>query len=185
MDGEINFKEDLRQRVALLEGTRLSDLEHLILKITYTPGVESLVYILKTLGYQIGIVSGEFTRIIDHIKQCFELDYAFANTLEVKNGKLTLRILGEILDGHQKGVIIREVSLKENILSEQVIAIGDGANDLEMLSSASLGIVFNVKRYFREHAADSLSLPNLDALLYFLLVSLHKVNTLFQREHIK
>ena len=102
MDGEINFKEALRQVVALLEGVRLSDLERLILNNSYTPGVERLVYILKTLGYQIGIVSDGFTRIIDHIKQRFDVDYAFANTLEVKNGELTGRILGEILDGHQK-----------------------------------------------------------------------------------
>ena len=81
MDGEINFKEALRQVVALLEGVRLSDLERLILNISYTPGVERLVYILKTLGYQIGIVSDGFTRIIDHIKQRFDVDYAFTNTL--------------------------------------------------------------------------------------------------------
>ena len=102
MDGEINFKKALRQVVAMLEGVRLSDLERLILNISYTPGVERLVYILKTLGYQIGIVSDGFTRIIDHIKQCFDVVYVFANTLEVKNGELTGRILGEILDGHQK-----------------------------------------------------------------------------------
>jgi phosphoserine phosphatase len=146
MNGEIQFDESLRQRVALLEGVRLSDLERLILNIPYTPGVERLVFILKTLGYKIGIVSGGFTRVIDHIKQRFNLDYGFANTLEIKNGELTGRILGNILDGHQKGVILREVALKENILPEQVIAVGDGANDLEMLSSASLGIACNAKR---------------------------------------
>ena len=100
MDGEINFKETLWQVVALLEGVRLCDLEGMILNISYTPGVKRLVYILKTLGYQIGIVSDGFTRIIDHIKQSFDVDYAFAKTLEVKNGELTGRILGEFLDGH-------------------------------------------------------------------------------------
>ena len=102
MDGKINFKEALRQAVALLEGVRLSNLGRLILNISYIPGVERLVYIHKTLGYQIGIVSNGFTRIIDHIKQCFDVDYAFANTLEVRNGEFPGRILGEILDGHQK-----------------------------------------------------------------------------------
>ena len=92
----------------------------------YTPGVERLVYILKTLGYKIRIVSGGFTRVIHHIKQRFDLYYGFANTLEVKKGELTGGILGEILDGHQKGLILREVALKENILPEQVIAVGDG-----------------------------------------------------------
>ena len=85
----------------------------------------------------------------------------------------------------KKCVILREVALKENIHPEQVIAVGDGANDLEMLSSASLGIAFNAKRYLREHATDSLSLPNLEVLLYFLGISRHEVNALFQREHIK
>ena len=179
MDGELQFDEALRMRVALLKGVRLSDLERLILNIPYTPGVERLVFILKTLGYKIGIVSGGFTRVIDHIKQRFNLDYGFANTLEVKNGELTGRILGDILDGHQKGVILREVALKENILPEQVIAVGDGANDLEMLSSASLGVAFNAKRYLSERAAGSLSLPNLDALLYFLGISKTEIRGLF------
>ncbi len=180
MNGEIQFDEALRQRVALLKGVRLSDLERLILNIPYTPGVERLVFILKTLGYKIGIVSGGFTRVIDHIKQRFNLDYGFANTLEIKNGELSGHILGDILDGHQKGVILREVALKENILPEQVIAVGDGANDLEMLSSASLGIAFNAKRYLRERAAGSLSLPNLDALLYFLGIAKSEISSLFK-----
>lgn len=92
----------------------------------------------------------------------------------MKNGELTGGILGDILDGHQKGLILREVALKENILPEQVITVGDGANDLEMLSSA--------KSFLREHTVGSLSLPNLDALLYFMEIFLHEVNVLFKRE---
>ena len=148
------------------------------MNIPYTPGVERLVYILKTLGYQIGLVSGWFTRVIEHIKQPFNLDYGYANTLEVKNGKLTGRISGDILDGHQKGVIFRKIAHRENILPEQVMAVGDGANDLEMLSSAGLGVAFNAKRFLRERALGSLSLPNLDALLYFLGISNCEVNSL-------
>ena len=163
----------------------LIDRDRLILNTPYTPDVECLVYILKTLGYQIGIMSGGLNRIIDHIKQRFYLDYGFANTLEVKNWELTERILGEILDGHQKGVILRGVALRENILPELVISVGDGANDLATLSSASLGIAINAKSFLLEHAVGSLSIPNNDALLYFLGVSHHEINALFKREHIK
>lgn len=183
MNGEIDFQESLRQRVALLKGVRMSDLERIILNIPYTPGVERLVYILKTMGYQIGIVSGGFTHVIDHIKKRFDLDYGFANTLEVKNGELTGILLGDILDGHQKGVLLREVARTQNILPEQVIAVGDGANDLEMLSCASLGIAFNAKRFLRERAAGSLSIPNLDALLYFLGISKNELNVLFPNQN--
>ena len=122
-------------------------------------------------------MSGGFTRVIDHIKRCFDLDYGFANTLGLKNGELTGGILGDILDGHQKVLILRKVALKENILPEQVIAVGDSANDLEMLSSA--------KSFLREHAACSLSLPNLDALLYFIGISSNEVNPLFKRVSVK
>ena len=127
MEGKINFDDALRQRGALLKGVRLSDLERLIFNISYTPGVSRLIYILKTLGYKIGIVSGGFTKVIDHLKQCFDLDFGFANTLEVKNGELTGRILGDILDGFQEGLILQEVALKNNLLPEQVITVGDGA----------------------------------------------------------
>ena len=182
MQGKIEFKQALRQRVALLKGLPLIDLDHLISNIPYTPGVERLVYILKTLGYKIGLVSGGFTRVIEHIKKRFDLNYGYANALEVKNGKLTGRLSGDILDGHQKGVILQEVANRENIIPDQVIAVGDGANDLEMLSSAGLGIAFNAKRFLRERASGSLSLPNLDALLYFLGISRYEVDSLFQRK---
>ena len=127
------------------------------MNIPYTPGVARLVYILKTLGYKIGIVSGRFIKFFDHIKQRFDLDYGFANTLEVKTGELTGGILGDILDGHQKGLILREVALKENFLPEQVIAVCDGSNDLEMLSRASLGIAF----YARSFCGNVLSVASL------------------------
>ena len=178
MNGEINFREALLQRVETLKGVRLSDLQRLILHIPYTPGVGRLIRILKMLGYKIGIVSGGFSIVIDHIRSRFDLDYGLANTLEIKDGFLTGRILGDIIDGPMKANLLREVSLREKIPLEQVIAVGDGANDLEMLSEASLGIAFNANRFLRERASGSLSLPNLDALLYFLGIPRNEVETL-------
>ncbi len=178
MNGEIDFREALLQRVETLKGVRLSDLQRLILNIPYTPGVGTLIQILKMLGYKIGIVSGGFSIVIDHIRSRFDLDYGLANTLEIKDGFLTGRILGGIIDGPMKANLLREVSLREKIPLEQVIAVGDGANDLEMLSEASLGIAFNANRFLRERASGSLSLPNLDALLYFLGIPRNEVETL-------
>ena len=178
MNGEIDFREALIQRVETLKGVRLSDLQRLILNIPYTPGVGRLIRILKMLGYKIGIVSGGFSIVIDHIRSRFDLDYGLANTLEIKDGFLTGRILGDIIDGPMKANLLREVSLREKIPLEQVIAVGDGANDLEMLSEASLGIAFNANRFLRERASGSLSLPNLDALLYFLGIPRNEVETL-------
>ena len=181
MNGELDFRESLIQRVETLKGVRMSDLQRLILNIPYTPGVERLIRILKMLGYKIGIVSGGFSIVIDHIRSRFDLDYGLANTLEIKNGFLTGRILGDVIDGPMKAHLLREVSLREKIPAEQVIAVGDGANDLEMLSEASLGIAFNANRFLRERAAGSLSLPNLDALLYFLGIPRNEVETLDNR----
>ena len=178
MNGELNFRESLIQRVETLKGVRMSDLQRLILNIPYTPGVERLIRILKMLGYKIGIVSGGFSIVIDHIRSRFDLDYGLANTLEIKNGFLTGRILGDVIDGPMKAHLLREVSLREKIPAEQVIAVGDGANDLEMLSEASLGIAFNANRFLHERASGSLSLPNLDALLYFLGIPRNEVETL-------
>lgn len=178
MNGRLNFKEALARRVALLKKVRQSDLERLIYNMPYTPGVDRLVRILQMLGYKIGIVSGGFSVVVDHIKNRFRLDYGFANTLEIKNGELTGRILGEILDGKQKSRLLSEVARSEGIPLEQAIAVGDGANDLEMLSVVSLGIAFNANQFLRERTAGSLTQPNLDALLYFLGIPHYEVTAL-------
>ena len=125
MNGEIDFREALLQRVETLKGVRLSDLQRLILNIPYTPGVGRLIRILKMLGYKIGIVSGGFSIVIDHIRSRFDLDYGLANTLEIKDGFLTGRILGDIIDGPMKANLLREISLREKIPLEQIIAVGD------------------------------------------------------------
>ena len=167
----MDFRESLAQRVATLKGMRLSDLERLILNMPYTHGVERLVRILKMLGYRIGFVSGGFNLVFDHIRNRFDLDYGFANTLDIRDGQLTGRILGDIIDGSIKARLLREVSRSERIFPQQVIAVGDGANDLVMLSEAGLGIAINANRFLRKRDSGSLSLPNLDALLYVLGIS--------------
>lgn len=182
MSGKLNFQEALTRRVALLAKVRQSDLERLIYNIPYTPGVERLVRILQMLGYRIGIVSGGFSVVVDHIKNRFRLDYGFANTLEIKNGELTGKVLGDILDGKQKSRLLSEVAKHEGIPMEQVIAVGDGANDLDMLSVVSLGIAFNANQFLRERTAGSLTQPNLDALLYFLGIPHYEVAALGDQE---
>ena len=135
------------------------------------------------LGYRIGIVSGAFSLVIDHIRNRFDLDYGFANTLDIRDGQLTGRILGDIIDGTIKARLLREVTRSEKILPQQVIAVGDGANDLEMLFEAGLGIAFNANRFLWERASGSLSLPNLDALLYFMGISRFEVEALDLHVH--
>jgi len=178
MHGELNFEESLKERVAMLKGISINDVERVILNMPYTPGVGNLVKTLKLLGYKVGIVSGGFSVVIDHIKEHFGLDYGFGNTLEVKDGLLTGRVLGKVIDGSQKAVLLTQVAEKEQISLEQVIAVGDGANDLNMLSCAGLGIAFNAKRFLQERTSGNLSQANLDAILYFLGISREEIDSL-------
>ena len=137
MNGEIDFREALMQRVETLKGVRLSDLQRLILNIPYTPGVGRLIRILKMLGYKIGIVSGGFSIVIDHIRSRFDLDYGLANTLEIKDGFLTGRILGDIIDGPMKANLLREVSLREKIpLEQRMTTTSEIANTVVFLLSS-------------------------------------------------
>ena len=168
MRGKIDFKESLRKRVSFLKGLSVDELEDVANNIPLTEGALRLINNLKVLGYKIAIISGGFTYFGNYLKEKLQLDYVFANELEIKDNVLTGNVLGEIIDGEKKAEILRELAQRENISLEQVIAVGDGANDLPMLNLAGLGIAFRAKPIVREEAKQSLTNVGLDAILYFL-----------------
>ncbi len=168
MRGEINFKESLRKRVSMLKGLPLERLRHVAKHLPLTEGAPRLIKNLKVLGYKIAIISGGFTFFGNHLKKILDIDYVYANELEIKEDRLTGRILGKIIDGEEKAKLLKKIAQKEHISLEQVIAVGDGANDLPMLNLAGLGIAFRAKPVVREGAKQSLTNVGLDAILYFL-----------------
>jgi len=168
MCGKLNFGEALAHRVELLAGLPASRLTEVAERLRMTPGAERLISILKKLGYKTAIVSGGFTFFTDQLKERLKLDYAYANTLEIKDGKLTGRLLGPIIDAHGKARLLTEIAEREGIEMAQTLAVGDGANDLLMLEAAGLGVAFNAKPIVREAADLSISQPRLDVLLYLI-----------------
>lgn len=168
MRGEIDFKESFRRRVALLEGLSESVMQDIADNLPITDGADRLIAQLKALGYKIAIISGGFTYFGMALRKRFGLDYVFANELEIKDGKLTGKHLGEIIDGERKAFLLKELAKKENIQLEQVIAVGDGANDLPMLKLAGLGIAFHAKPIVKKSASHSISTVGLDGILYLL-----------------
>jgi len=171
MSGEMDFATALRERVKLLKGLTRDQLEELAQQIPVTPGAEELVRILKKLGYRIAIVSGGFQFFIDKLKEKYKLDYGYANKLQIVDGQVTGEVEGEIIDGHTKEEILKELAEKEGFSLNQVVAVGDGANDIHMLARAGLGIAFNAKPIVQQHAQASLSTYNLQLILYFLGIS--------------
>lgn len=168
MNGEIDFKESLAERVALLEGLTSDALEKVYRSLPITPGAENLIKVLKRLGYKTAVISGGFDYFTDRLKEQLGLDEAFANRLEIKDGKLTGKVLGDIVDGEMKAALLKEIASRESVTLDQVIAIGDGANDLPMLGKAGLGIAFNAKKTVREAAGCSISQKSLDSILYLM-----------------
>ena len=175
MHGEIDFETSLRERVRLLAGLDEAALERVWDQVTLTPGARTFVTTLQRLGYAIAIVSGGFTRFCNRLKHNFDLDYAFANTLEMVDGKLTGNLEGPIVDRGRKAEILCEVAAAEGVSAEQVVAVGDGANDIDMLTAAGLGIAFNAKPKVRQAVETSVSVPYLDAVLFLLGVSREEV----------
>jgi phosphoserine phosphatase len=171
MAGEIEFEPSLRERVALLEGLEADALQRVAAKITLTPGARTFVRTLGRLGLKTAIVSAGFTRFTTALADELGIDYSLSNTLDVQNGRLTGRLAGEIVDGPRKARFLRELAATEAISPNQVVAVGDGANDLDMLAAAGLGIAFNAKPVVTDRADTSLSVPFLDAILFLMGIS--------------
>lgn len=168
MRGELDFSQSLRKRVGLLKGLSASVLEDVAQTLSMTEGAERLITTLKSLGYSIAILSGGFTYFGRRLQEKFDIDYVHANELEIKDGVLTGNVVGEIVDGPGKARRLKEIAAKDNISLAQVIAVGDGANDLPMLDVAGLGIAFHAKPVVREGAGQAISNLGLDGVLYFL-----------------
>ena len=168
MRGEIDFKESFTQRVALLKGLDVSVMKEIAENMPITEGVERLMFVLKRYGYKIAILSGGFTYFGEHLQKKFGIDYVYANELEVEDGKLTGRYLGDVVDGKRKAELLRLIAQVEKVDIAQTIAVGDGANDLPMLSLAGLGIAFHAKPKVKENARQAINTIGLDGVLYFL-----------------
>ena len=140
-----------------------------------TPGAKTFVRTLRRLGYRIAIISGGFTHFTDHLRDLLGLDHAYANQLEVIDGVLTGRVVGELVDANAKADLLRKIAAQEGIPLEQTVAVGDGANDLPMLKAAGLGIAFNAKPIVRDAADTAVNVPYLDAILFMLGVSREEV----------
>ncbi|TVT32899.1 phosphoserine phosphatase SerB [Amycolatopsis rhizosphaerae] len=171
MRGELNFTESLERRVGLLAGLPESVLDEVAESIVLTPGARTTVRTLKRLGFRCGVVSGGFRRIIQRIVDDLGLDFAAANELEVVDGKLTGRVAGDIIDREGKAIALRRFAERYAIPLAQCVAVGDGANDIDMLRAAGMGIAFNAKPALREVADTALSHPYLDAVLFVLGVT--------------
>ena len=168
MRGEIDFTESFRERVALLKGLDESVMQEIAENLPITEGVDRLMYVLKKYGYKIAILSGGFTYFGHYLQQKYGIDYVYANELEIENGKLTGRYLGDVVDGKRKAELLRLIAQVEKVDIAQTIAVGDGANDLPMLGIAGLGIAFHAKPKVVANAKQSINTIGLDGVLYFL-----------------
>ena len=171
MNGQMDFKESLTRRVALLEGLEESVLAEVAAGLKLTDGAERVTSTLKGLGYKLGVISGGFDYFGRYFQGRLGLDYVFANQLEIVDGRLTGKLKGDIIDGPKKAEILKTLAMVENISLEQTIAVGDGANDLPMLHAAGLGVAFHAKPIVRANADRAISSVGLDGLLYLMGIS--------------
>ncbi|MFI9330045.1 phosphoserine phosphatase SerB [Kitasatospora sp. NPDC052868] len=175
MRGELDFAESLHARVALLAGLDASVTDKVRSEVRFTPGARTLIRTLQRLGCQVAVVSGGFTQVTDHLVAELGLDYAAANTLEVVDGRFTGRVVGEIVDRAGKARWLARFAEQAKVPLEQTVAIGDGANDLDMLNAAGLGVAFNAKPVVREAADTAVNVPFLDTVLYLLGITREEV----------
>lgn len=168
MRGEIDFAESFKQRIALLEGLDESVLKEVADNLPITEGLEKLIRVLKKIGFKIAILSGGFTYFGERLKERYHLDYVYANELEIKDGKLTGKHVGDIVDAKRKAELLKLIAQVERIDIRQTVAVGDGANDLLMIETAGLGIAYHAKPKVKQTAKQSLSSVGIDGILYFL-----------------
>jgi phosphoserine phosphatase len=168
MRGELDFRDSLRERVSLLKGLPESSLKTVAENLPLTEGVEYLFRTLNRLGYKTAILSGGFTYFAEYLQKKLGVNYVYANKLEIKDGKLTGNVLEPIVDSDRKAQLLRDLAREENVSLEQVIAVGDGANDLAMLAAAGLGIAFHAKPIVKENAKQSISTLGLDSILFLM-----------------
>ncbi|WP_026122880.1 phosphoserine phosphatase SerB [Nocardiopsis halotolerans] len=175
MRGELDFEESLRRRVALLKGLDASAIQRVCEEIQLTPGARTLIRTLRRLGYACGIVSGGFTQITDVLVERLGLDYAAANTLEIVDGKLTGELVGPVVDRKGKATTLERFAEEAGVPLEQTVAVGDGANDLDMLQVAGLGVAFNAKPVVRQQADTSVNVPYLDTIAFILGITREEI----------
>ncbi len=175
MRGELDFEESLRSRVALLEGLDAKCLDAVYDALELAPGARTLVRTLRRLGYRFAIVSGGFSQITDRLSEELGIHFARANELEIVDGRLTGRIVGDVVDRAGKADALRQFAAEAGVPQQAVIAIGDGANDLDMLNAAGLGIAYNAKPVLRDAADTSVNVPYLDAIMYLLGISREEI----------
>ena len=168
MAGELDFRQSLEARVAHLTGLDEASLDRARDRVQLTPGARTFIRTLKRIGFRVAIVSGGFTHLTDRLASELCLDHAYANTLEVVEGRLTGRVIGELVDRKAKADILGRIAAAEGISVDQTVAVGDGANDLDMLNVAGLGIAFNAKALVQEAADTAVNVPYLDAILFIL-----------------
>ena len=176
MRGEIDFVESFTRRVALLKGLDVSCMKEIAENMPFNEGLERMMKVLKMVGYKTAILSGGFTYFGKYLQQKFGFDYVYANELEIEDGKLTGRYIGDVVDGRRKAELLRLLCQVENINIAQTVAVGDGANDLPMINTAGLGIAYHAKPKVKANAEQSISVSGLDGILYFLGVRVSRVD---------